>query len=113
MNAIAWFFGENASIDGAITAHLSAVEALPRERRAREHVRVGLLRRRAIRKPQASRASSLGRSSPMCARQITGTPALDRRGSMPGRLRIVQEHDVAGPQHRGEQRAALAAQRRS
>jgi hypothetical protein len=47
VNGIAWFFGENASIDGGITAHPCRVETLPGEHLAREHVRVGLLEVRA------------------------------------------------------------------
>ena len=92
---------------------LGRVEPLPRVGRAREHVGVGVARRRAIRKRHASRARSLGRSSPMCARQITGTPGSRSARDHAGGLRVVQEHDVAGADARRPAARALAAQRRS
>ena len=64
-----------------------------------------------MRNRHASRARSLGRSRPMCARQMSGTSHAARSaGSMPGGLGVVEDHDVAGPHRLGERlRVGLAA----
>ena len=66
-----------------------------------------------MKKLQASRATSLGRSSPMCARQITGTSAAARMaGSIPavcGSWRIT----TSPGRSISTSAAALAAHRRS
>ena len=94
-----WFLGEKTSIDGGTIA--TRRPSIPPTRSARARTRTRRRRPGAgAAASQAARTVASGSSTPMCAApdDVARPPA--QRGGHAQRLRVVQDHDVAGPHER-------------
>ena len=89
-----WFFGANASIDGAIR-WIRSESRCSHANAAREKMNASAASTYGRRNSHASRTVAFGSSSPMWQRQITLAPAAQQRLDQPRGLRVVQDHDVA------------------
>ena len=87
-----------------------AVEALPRERLAREHVDVGVEHIRPQERPRLA-GEIVGRLDADVAAPDHRRAALLQGTDQTGRLRVVDDHDVAGAHVAGEPREVLGEHR--
>ena len=99
--SISWFFGEKASIVGGMI-QIRCPSSPSQTNRWRENTSASAPFSSGRRKSQAPRTSSFGLSTPTWQRQTTDAPSSRTGLDHSGRLRIVQEHDVAAAHEVGQ-----------